>query len=668
MTSSIQIRILSGLLCVHALLLAWGAVVHSPTIDEVAWLPGGLANWQTGRLDVVINNPPHVGLVAAIPLVLAGEKTSATAFSRRAHSIGREFIRTSGPHAFWLFTLGRWACIPFSLVGAVACFAWACALYGPRSGLVAAALWCFSPNILAQGQLVSHDVPAASLGVLSTFCFWRWLQAPSWRRTAVAGLGLGLALLTKMTMLIQLGLWPLLWLAWRASFRNRCPLRDMIGQCAQMIVIIVVALEVVNSGYAFQGSFSALGSYRFDSQSLAGLQRRLTTGPMGSILAQVPVPLPSPFVEGIDFQRSVLEGRLPYQFTYLRGEWSTHGIPYYYVYALAVKEPLGTSCLLLLSVLIRCRHVDGKNLLLDELVLLAPAIVLISTASSFLVWTDHLRHIVPALPFIYIWLSRIASLEWPRHRLWLGAATGALTASVLSSLWVYPHSMSYFNEIAGGPAGGHYHLVSSNIDYGQDLLKLKRWYDQHPEARPFGLAYWDLESIDPKIVGIEYVPVPSGVPPGSLIRQEQAEGIGPKPGWYAVNVNLLRGDEWPGRRVYPDLGYYGYFLEFTPVARAGYSIYIYHLTEADVAPVRAKLGLPPLSFTHRSKADRKLRRSCIAASNCPVSVPIVALNTIRKRSYPAPLYNRLNSVSGRNTSNDVSRAGLVRQMLIEHMR
>ena|ERR1700734_560425 len=33
-----------------------------------------------------------------------------------------DFIRTYGPRSFWLFTIGRWACIPISLVGEYVCY------------------------------------------------------------------------------------------------------------------------------------------------------------------------------------------------------------------------------------------------------------------------------------------------------------------------------------------------------------------------------------------------------------------------------------------------------------------------------------------------------------------------------------------------------------------
>ena len=82
----------------------------------------------------------------------------------------------------WLFTLARWACIPFSLWGAWVAFRWAWELYGDGAGLLLPlTLWCFSLNIIAHGQLITSDV-AAPRGRATTACYtfcW-WLRRPTW--------------------------------------------------------------------------------------------------------------------------------------------------------------------------------------------------------------------------------------------------------------------------------------------------------------------------------------------------------------------------------------------------------------------------------------------------------------------------------------------------------
>lgn len=50
----------------------------------------------------------------------------------------------------------------------------------------------------------------------------------------------------------------------------------------------------------------------------------------------------------------------------------------------------------------------------------------------------------------------------------------ALAGTVGSTLRAYPHQLAYFNESAGGAANGRNHLLGSSLDWGQDLVLLKR--------------------------------------------------------------------------------------------------------------------------------------------------------------------------------------------------
>ena len=138
---------------------------------------------------------------------------------------------------------------------------------------------------------------------------------------------------------------------------------------------------------------------------------------------------------------------------------------------------------------------------------------------------------------------------------------------------------------------GHKWLVDSHIDWGQDILMLKWWQDEHPEATPLHAAMFT--GFDPKDIGLKFrLPAPfiKGEPQ-SLSR----DGLrGPQSGWYAVSVCQLKGHhfsvpegdgEWTGSS-----GHFMYFLDnFEPVDMIGYSIYIYHISEEDAARVRAKL-------------------------------------------------------------------------------
>jgi hypothetical protein len=277
----------------------------------------------------------------------------------------------------------------------------------------------------------------------------------------------------------------------------------------------------------------------------------------------------------------------------LRGEWRKGGWWYYYLYAIAVKVPLGVWVVGVLAAfltLIRREYSSGWR---DELVVLAPAAILLILVSSQTGFNHHLRYVLPIFPFAFIWLSKVARAFVFNARVLAVLAGTVVVWALASSLWIYPHNLSYFNEAAGGPENGHAHLVDSNIDWGQDVLYLKNWLEHHPEARPLGLAYFG--AFDPRVAGIDF----SLPPKGPTADERELEFLGPRPGWFAISVSTLRGLRFSlpngrGGLVGGYAGEYTYFLHFQPVARAGYSIYIYHLTAEECDRAREQLGLPPL--------------------------------------------------------------------------
>ncbi len=573
-------------LTVHAASRTCGACLHSPAYDEVAHLPAGIWCWHFGRFDLYRVNPPLVRMVAAVPVVLRGVQTdwSRHLESRRSEfRVGADFIDANGRDSLRPFRLARWACIPFSIVGGLVCYWWARDLYGAAAGITACALWCFSPNILGHAQLISPDVAAAALGVAAGYAFWHWLRAPTWDGSFWAGGALGLAELSKMTWIVLFAVWPAMWLVWRFAPSVVTGQTARRREAAQFVAILALAVVVINVAYGFEGSLKPLREHQFTSQALgapdgpADAPQRRGNRFTGTALGALPIPLPENYVSGIDLQKRDFEQKT---WSFLRGEWRLGGWWYYYLYALAVKLPLGTWVLALLALgatVFSRRYAAAWR---DELVLLAPIVATFVLVSSQTGMNHHLRYVLPILPFAFVWISKVARAVEFRH--WPVAAVAALALawSVASSLSVYPHSLSYFNELAGGPKNGHWHLLNSNIDWGQDLLYLKKWHDEHPEARPLGVAYFGL--CDPKIAGIDWVAVPHAPGKSGCVAHDPSELRGPVSGWFAVSVN----------EIHRPSGEYDYFLRFEPVAMIGYSIYIYHITLEEANRVRRELGLP----------------------------------------------------------------------------
>src|SRR5665213_1358597 len=504
--------------------------------------------------------------------------------SRPEFGIGSAIAGTAGPRYFFIMAVARWMCIPFSLLGGWICYRWAFELWGGCSSILALVLCTFSPSVLAYGHLITPDMGAAGVGVAAAYLFRRWLSRPCIGRAVSAGVVLGLAELTKSTWIVLVAVWPALWIVQRLMRDPKLP--GWQTEFFQLAGTLAIGLWMLNMGYGFEGSMTPLRDYQFVSHSLtdqpsqdSGGGPRAANRFAGSWVGHIPVPLPRNYVAGIDFVKMEYERKY---WSYLNGEWRFGGWWYYYLYAMLVKEPLGVWALGGIAIVCLLRFRGYSASIGDELLLLVPSVCLIALVSSQTGFNHHVRYVLPAFPFLFISVSRAAKSFTAGHG-WASISTaGAILWSISSSVCAFPHSLSYFNEVAGGPLGGHFHLGNSNADWGQDLLNLRRWLDKHPEAAPLHFAC-DMPLIDPKMAGIESLPVPIG-PHSNHAADVSVSKLGPLPGWYAISVNKLH-----------DLDRnFDYFLDLKPVGRAGYSIYIYDVTTAQVNALRKKLGLPAL--------------------------------------------------------------------------
>ncbi len=572
--------IVGSLLAIHAALLAWSGQCHSPTIDEPAHLAAGMSYWQLGRFDIYSANPPLVKLIAAIPVLAAAESPSWQGIiddprQRREWEFGGGLCVASGPRIFQYVTWARWVCIPFSLLGGFVCYRWGTELSGGRAGLTALSLWCFSPGILGHAALITSDVGAAALAILATYAYWKWLKQPNFPHTLVAGVTLGLAQLAKFTCLLLLPTFAVIFgLAQVANWygAEAPPGAKSRRTLWRLIVIFALAVLMINAGYAFDGSFTRLDQFRFVSDALSGEENSIRAPEErvignrwgGHWLGRIPVPLPRPFLMGMEIQKADLESPQP---TFAWGQHRASGVWWWYFYALSVKAPLGMWVLALLATSSRHRKAWGETWY-DELVLLLPAGALVAVASTNSQFTNYARYLLPAAPFVFVWMSRTAMCLSSGWSVKSAVFVAALSWTVASSLWHFPHSLSYFNELAGGPTNGHRHLRDANLDWGQDLLFLKRWLDRHPGARPVTVAYFG--PVLPSVAGIEDSSRARNPDTSSLVTPETLREF------YAISSHLL----W-----IPD-SQYRHFQKLPLIDRAGYSIWIFQVTNDEIHSVR----------------------------------------------------------------------------------
>lgn len=579
------------LLSMQAGLLAWSAARQAPTVDEPMHIAAGVRIYRDGLFDLDRGNPPLVKLLSAWPVVLAGADVDWGS-APNSFAVANDFLRVNGPRSFELTTCARWGLIPVCLAAGWVSYLWASELFGMWGGVLTLALWTWCPFVLANGELATGDMTATAAAVTACYTFRRWLWQPSLTWCLAAGVSLGLAASAKYACVVLFPLFVGVWIV-RELPRLVRPRRWPLRSALQFGVVLLLAVDVINCGYLGSGTLTPLKEYHIGRRlmtRLAGPPSAPGAPGLRTWLGALPVPLPWDYVKGVDEVHAVLTRG---HSIYYRGEWLPQAPWTYYLYGLGVKLPLGT--LLVLTAAAAGVLLQGRRAMAglhEEAYLLACGVSLftfIATVTSI----KYLRYMLPVTPLLLIWCGRAALLTGGSGRVLRGLAAAGAAGAAAATIGVYPHCGSYFNWLGGGTMRGYRQFIESSYDWGQDLLYLRRWLDRHPEAQGLTLAYFGR--IDPRQCGIEFDLPPRQAGPGSGLRPY--EDGGPQPGWHAVSVSLQQGFTWhdvpDGAGGYEVVrrGELAYFQKFTPVARAGYSILIFHITPDDAERVRAELGL-----------------------------------------------------------------------------
>ncbi len=273
----------AGLLILHYAMAARSLLLENPTVDEVVHLPAGITYWQKGTFRLYHHNPPLFKLVAALPVLMAGPTTeplygltSWTGKDPSQTTFSQYFTIINAERYLELFKLARLTMPMFTVIGGLVVFAWSARLYGNLAGLLSLGLWVFCPNILAHGRLITSDASSTAMGVAATYAFWLYLREPRWRRAVIAGLLLGIAQLSKFSMVLLYAAWPCLWLL-RLGLVGRpagtggvleSAARFLTRSIAQGAAIIALSVLVIDVGYGFEGVGTRLGDFEFGSRTL----------------------------------------------------------------------------------------------------------------------------------------------------------------------------------------------------------------------------------------------------------------------------------------------------------------------------------------------------------------------------------------------------------------
>ncbi len=549
-----------------------GAWTDSQTTDEGAHLGAGLSYWRTGDFRLNPEHPPLVKLLAAAPLVgraqLQPTADAALWAARDQWTIGRLVLyqqlnaRTETQFALWL---ARLPMIAIWLTLGLVVWRWAEERAGRWGGALAAVVFAFEPTLLGHGHLITTDVAVAA-GLTTTFWLGtRLVDRPRWRLVFLIATVFSLTQLTKFSALL---LWPLLFGLLALALTTAHQRWNWSWWRRTLGVTLLVSAALTWIVYGFE-RVPAAADPRIDRlwherdtivgtpelQKLPGFVQWIATAtPPGSDLRTWLTSASHIAIPAYSYWRgffSVASHNAVGHAAYLFGEQASQGWWYYFPIALAVKTPLPIIALVLALIIVaaaRWRHLGRPK----HLFVYLPVVL-------YLLWSltskinIGVRHLIPILPMTFVALG---SLGPAAKQLWHRWALAVTVAAVpLVTLLAWPNTIGYFNAAAGGTNGGQRIILDSNLDWNQDLWRLRDWLDQRGTP-PAMIALFG--SVPVEVVHLDHDPVPS---------DEQVRINGRPHRLVIISKGILYSVDQP----------FQWLRELQPSARIGSSILVYDL-------------------------------------------------------------------------------------------
>ncbi len=583
----------AALLGVMFLLMLLSMQKDALTFDELAHIPAGYSYLTQRDYRLNPEHPPLAKDIAALPLLFLNlnfpinnsnwiQDTEAPAWWVQ-FNLGTEFLyhTTNNPRQiiFW----ARFPMILLTLCLGAFLFFWARKLLGNGAALTALTLFSFSPNFIAHGRLVTTDV-AATLGILVALYYWIEFLKQSVKTNIIkAGASLAFALLLKFSAVLLLPLFVVITLIYAflhpQSARKIQTIATSIGSS---LLAGIIAIFVILLVYQFH-----ILNYPAERQlrdTLADLEPGGLTSYEQAVIWMTDKPILRPFAQ---FARGISMATQRGQFgntVFLLGEIKAGGWWYYFPLIYLYKVPLALHVFALVGAMGIFLNVKKKlyqgfgramyNVVKDHFPMFVFGLFTIGYWAVAMTGNLNIgiRHLLPTFPLLYMlfaWGVKefINHRQTPKFKHTITIALSLLFISYIgSSLSAFPHYISYYNELAGRTKNGYRIAVDSNYDWGQDFYRLLEFVKTN-KIEKLHLDYFGGE--DPAYwLGEKYLKY-------EPCRQELCQY--PR-GWIAVSMNqLMGGIAKPVAGFDQPTGYYSWLSQYTPVARAGNSIFIYHL-------------------------------------------------------------------------------------------
>lgn len=370
----------------------------------------------------------------------------------------------------------------FSMLAAFVVFYWGRELYGVVPAWISLGLYVFDPNIIAHSQLITTDIYVTGMVLISSFWLWKFAKTRSWLDGILCAAMLGLAQLAKYTAVSLLPLlavvffasdWPRLYQSVRLAGMQSA-YKEPLRYLKYALIVAVIVIVIINLGFLFDRTFVNIKDYDLKAGIFQSIQSKTS----------FVIPTAYPYLEGLDWITAKERTDLGFIHIYLLGETRFgEGFPGYYLIASALKVPIATQIVVVMSLVVYFLDRQRRSSFLKNEWFLLGLVLFYSVYFNFFYKAQiGIRYYLVIFPLLYVFAG-VLFVNWQRFsRIKAGLAISLgifLVGSVFSQ---YPNYLSYFNEFINQKDAYKY-LADSNLEWGQDFYLLEDYMRNNEKAQ-----------------------------------------------------------------------------------------------------------------------------------------------------------------------------------------
>ena len=458
-------------------------------IDDSMHMPAGYSYLLTRDYRLNQEHPPLIKLLSGLgvwklhphfPFESPGWQQATTPEDPEDGMVKIEeaFFETNAPQFEQIAWYGRLPVLIIPLLLLLAVWWFTRELFGPIPALIATFLLAAEPNIIGNSIVVQNDVASALALVLFVIALKRFLTHGSFREAIVLGVVLGLALVTKYSLVVLVPVSFAILIAWTIS--------RLLTRRSSFSSVFLSVSSVFLIAYVLLIAFYAFHVDRIDADESSKIASWFyLTG--NRFLTWLPPLLPRYFVYGIDM---VVQDSRDGRPAFLLGQVSDTGWWYYFPVVFTLKTTIPFLVTSICGFVWAVFQVLGRKRYV-LLYAMLPAILYLALAMS-----SHLnigvRHVLPMFPFVAItgagFVSALIDIAFTRSRR-LGVAFASLVflTFLIICIFTFPNYLTYTSPLAGGPDRAWHKLSDSNLETGQEVKPLAHYLKTHGQNRVTGI-------------------------------------------------------------------------------------------------------------------------------------------------------------------------------------